>query len=150
MTLSLTSQPDHLTEPATTDGTMSASCLEYFTSLSQAWWTLWCQILVPGPYLVSAYIVVGTSHWPGHLQGRINQSCEHQVKHSQESTTLASGIGSGWCFMVGLGVGVVRKRLDTYCVTEMPWENSTVSQNPNASFMTLLAALDNELWLLKV
>ncbi|KAJ9067090.1 hypothetical protein DSO57_1003003 [Entomophthora muscae] len=44
----------------------------------------------------------------------------------------------------------VRKHPDKYCVTEMLWENSTVFHNPNASLMTLLAALDNELWLLKV
>ncbi|KAJ9081926.1 hypothetical protein DSO57_1009630 [Entomophthora muscae] len=44
----------------------------------------------------------------------------------------------------------VRKRPDTSCVTEILWENSTVLHNLNASLMTLLAALDNELWLLKV
>ncbi|KAJ9081428.1 hypothetical protein DSO57_1014725 [Entomophthora muscae] len=44
----------------------------------------------------------------------------------------------------------VRKRPDTFYVTEMPWENSTALHNPNSSLMTLLAALDNELWLFKV
>ncbi|KAJ9083813.1 hypothetical protein DSO57_1030951 [Entomophthora muscae] len=47
-------------------------------------------------------------------------------------------------------VTVVRIRPDTSCVTEMPWENSTILHNPNDSLMTLLAALDNELWLFKV
>ncbi|KAJ9079752.1 hypothetical protein DSO57_1032220 [Entomophthora muscae] len=44
----------------------------------------------------------------------------------------------------------VRKRPDTSCITEMLRENSSVLHNPNAILMTLLAALDNELWLLKV
>ncbi|KAJ9057266.1 Chromobox protein 1 [Entomophthora muscae] len=43
-----------------------------------------------------------------------------------------------------------RIRPDTSCITKMPWENSTILHNPNASLMTLLAALDNELWLSKV
>ncbi|KAJ9078406.1 hypothetical protein DSO57_1006819 [Entomophthora muscae] len=44
----------------------------------------------------------------------------------------------------------VRKRPDTSCITEILWEKSTVLKNPNDSLMTLLAALDNKLWLLKV
>ncbi|KAJ9067341.1 hypothetical protein DSO57_1000253 [Entomophthora muscae] len=49
------------------------------------------------------------------------------------------------CYMAA-----VRIHPDTSCVTGMPWENSTILNNPNASLMTLLAALDNELWLFKV
>ncbi|KAJ9083974.1 hypothetical protein DSO57_1028928 [Entomophthora muscae] len=44
----------------------------------------------------------------------------------------------------------VRIRPDTSCVTEMPWENYAILHNPNTSLMTLLASLDNELWLFKV
>ncbi|KAJ9057214.1 hypothetical protein DSO57_1024868 [Entomophthora muscae] len=48
-----------------------------------------------------------SSRW----QVRVNQSRERQVKHSQELTTLASGIRSGGVEMVGLGVGGVKLRL---------------------------------------
>ncbi|KAJ9064530.1 hypothetical protein DSO57_1029546 [Entomophthora muscae] len=43
-----------------------------------------------------------------------------------------------------------RKRHDTSCAMKNPWENSTALHNHKASLMTLIAALDNELWLLKV
>ncbi|KAJ9077014.1 hypothetical protein DSO57_1020776 [Entomophthora muscae] len=47
------------------------------------------------------------SHSPRSIcwQGRVNQSHERKVKHSQELTTLARGIRSGGVEMVGLGVG---------------------------------------------
>ncbi|KAJ9084921.1 hypothetical protein DSO57_1019253 [Entomophthora muscae] len=56
--------------------------------------------------------------------------------------------GWGGFLFLGLGLllapssflGLVRICPDTSCVTKMPWENSTILHNPNASLMTLLVS----------